>query len=88
MVIDRIKIIQERTGVNSIDIVSNSSSSSSSWSGGKFTITGSHQAVKEASAIIREIMQEGYRALDLQEEAYDTSRIAVEEKRAATKAES
>eukprot|EP00972_Heterocapsa_arctica_P028723 4225759-Heterocapsa_arctica.AAC.1 len=36
--------------------VTNSSSSSSSWS--EFAITGSPQAVKEASAVIREIIQE------------------------------
>eukprot|EP00972_Heterocapsa_arctica_P002686 397958-Heterocapsa_arctica.AAC.1 len=43
-------MIQEKTGVISSDIVTNSSSSnSSSWSGGEFTITGSPQAVKEAS---------------------------------------
>ena len=63
MVIERIKIIQEKTGVTSID-----------RSGEEFTITGSPQAVKEADAAIREIIEEVYRSLDLQEEAYERSR--------------
>eukprot|EP00972_Heterocapsa_arctica_P114313 16441785-Heterocapsa_arctica.AAC.1 len=74
MVIDRIKTIQQRTGVKNIDIVSDGSGSGSSWRGGRFTVKGSDQAVKQAGAIIREIMKEGYRALDLQEKSYDKSR--------------
>eukprot|EP00972_Heterocapsa_arctica_P022182 3263181-Heterocapsa_arctica.AAC.1 len=58
MVIDSIKMIQERTGVDSIVMVANSSSSSSSWSGGEYAITGSPQAVEEAKVAIREIIQE------------------------------
>eukprot|EP00972_Heterocapsa_arctica_P060338 8898935-Heterocapsa_arctica.AAC.1 len=57
-------MIQEKTGVTSIDI-------SSSGSGWEFNIAGPAQAVEEASAAIREMLQDGY---DLQGEAYTTSK--------------
>eukprot|EP00972_Heterocapsa_arctica_P055409 8174462-Heterocapsa_arctica.AAC.1 len=53
-------MIQEKTGVTSI-----------ARSGEEFTITGLPQAVKEAQTAIRKIIENGYRSMELQEEAYE-----------------